>query len=102
MSAIQRMIDEMQRREYAGKTIREYSGSLRRLATYFGCCPSKLTLEQVREYQSHLARRKDISTSYYNATVTALRFMYLQTLGHDWSIERLSHGRRDHRLPVAH
>ena len=101
MSAIQRMIDEMQRREYAGKTIQEYSGSLRRLATYFGLCPSKLTLEQVREYQSHLARRKDISTSYYNATVTALRFMYLQTLGRDWSIERLPYGRREHRLPVV-
>jgi len=101
MSAIQRMIDVMQRREYAGKTIREYSGSLRRVATYFGCCPSKLTLEQVREYQSHLARRKDISTSYYNATVTALRFMYLETLGRDWSIERLPYGRREHRLPVV-
>ena len=51
MSAIQRMIDEMQRRGYASKTIQEYSGSVRRLATYFGCCPSQLTLEQVREYQ---------------------------------------------------
>ena len=80
MSAVQRMIDEMKRRGYATKTINEYSGSLRRLATYFGCCPSKLSLEQIREYQLHLARREDISWSYYNATVTALRFMYLQTL----------------------
>jgi hypothetical protein len=101
MSAIQRMIDEMKRRGYANKTIKEYSGSLRRMATYFGCCPSELTLEQIREYQVHLARRKDISTSYYNATVTALRFMYLQTLERDWSIERLPYGRREHRLPVV-
>ncbi len=101
MSAIQRMIDEMKRRGYAPKTIKEYSGSLRRMATYFGCCPSQLTLEQIREYQVHLARRKDISASYYNATVTALRFMYLQTLKRDWSIERLPYGRREHRLPVV-
>jgi site-specific recombinase XerD len=101
MNAIQRMIDEMKRRGYANKTIKEYSGSLRRMATYFGCCPSKLTLEQIREYQVHLARRKDISTSYYNSTVTALRFMYLQTLERDWSIERLPYGRREHRLPVV-
>ena len=101
MSGIQRMIDEMKRRGYATKTIQEYSGSLRRLATYFGCCPSQLTLEQLREYQVHLARRKDISTSYYNSTVTALRFMYLQTLGRDWSIERLPYARREHRLPVV-
>lgn len=101
MSSIQRMIDEMQRRGYAVKTITEYSGTLRRLATYFGCCPSTLTLEQVREYQLHLAKRKDISTSYYNASVTALRFMYLQTLGRDWSIERLPYARREHPLPVV-
>ena len=101
MSAIERMIDEMQRRGYANKTVKEYSASLRRLSAYFGCCPSKLTLEQVREYQVHLAKRKDISTSYYNSTVTALRFLYLQTLKRDWEIERLPYGRREHPLPVV-
>lgn len=101
MSAIQRMIDEMQKRVYARKTIQEYSGTLRRLASHFGCCPSKLTLEQVREYQLHLAKRNDISTSYYNASVTALRFMFLQILKRDWSIERLPYARREHPLPVV-
>lgn len=72
----EQMMDERQRRGYGRKTIQEYNGSLRRLASYFGCCPLTLTLEQVREYQVHLAQRKEISTSYYNATVTALRFMY--------------------------
>jgi integrase/recombinase XerD len=95
------MIDEMQRRGYASKTVTEYSRSLRRLATYFGCCPSKLTLEQLRQYQVHLAERKDISASYYNSTVTAMRFMYLETLRRDWSIERLPYGRREYRLPVV-
>ena len=101
MSAIQQMIDEMQRRGYAPKTISDYSGSVRRLATYFGCCPSTLSLDQVREYQLHLAKRKDISTSYYNGTVTALRFLYLQTLGRDWSIERPPYARREHPLPAV-
>lgn len=101
MSAIQQMIDEMRRRGYAKKTIAEYSGSVRRLATYFGKCPAALTLDEVREYQLHLAQRKDISISHCNATVTALRFLYLQTLGRDWSIDRLPYGRREHPLPVV-
>ena len=101
MSAIQQMIDEMQRRGYARKAIEEYSGSVRRLASYFDGCPGELTLEQVREYQVHLAKRKEISTSYYNATVTALRFLYLQTLGRDWWIERLPYARREHPLPLV-
>jgi site-specific recombinase XerD len=101
MSAIQQVMDEMKRRGYARKTIQEYRGSLRRLAAHFGCCPSRLTLEQIREYQVHLAQRKDISWSYYNSTVTALRFLYLQILHRDWSIERLPYARREHRLPVV-
>jgi integrase/recombinase XerD len=101
MSAIQRMIDEMTGRGYAAKTIKEYIASIRLLSTHFGCCPSKLSLEQVREYQLHLAKRDDISTSYYNSTVTALRFLYLQALKRDWKIERLPYGRRDHPLPVV-
>ena len=101
MNAIERMIDEMKRRGFAEKTIKEYSGSIRRMAAYIGCCPSEISLEQIREYQVHLAKRKDISVSYYNSTVTALRFMYLQTLGRDWPIERLPHGRREQRLPVV-
>ena len=92
MSAIERMIEEMQRRGYAKKTIKEYTSTIRRLSDHFGCCPSKLSLDQVREYQSIQAKRKDIAASYYNLTVTALRFLYLKTLGRDWAIERLPYG----------
>jgi site-specific recombinase XerD len=101
MNAIEQMIEEMQRRGYANKTIKEYTATVRRLADHFDCCPSKLTLEQVREYQSLLAKRTDITAAYYNSSVTALRFLYLQTLGRDWSIERLPYGRREHPLPVV-
>lgn len=101
MKAIEQMIEEMQRRGYANKTIKEYTATVRRLADHFDCCPSKLTLEQVREYQSLLAKRNDISAAYYNSSVTAIRFLFLQTLGRDWSIERLPYGRREHPLPVV-
>ncbi len=101
MNAIEQMIEEMRRRGYANKTIKEYTATVRRLADHFDCCPSKLTLEQVREYQSLLAKRTDITAAYYNSSVTALRFLFLQTLGRDWSIERLPYGRREHPLPVV-
>ena len=101
MSAIERMIDQMKRRGYADKTIKEYSTTVRRLSDHFDCCPSKLTLQQVREYQSLLAKRNDISAAYYNSSVAAIRFLFLKTLGRDWSIERLPYGRREHPLPVV-
>ncbi len=101
MNAIERMIEEMQRRGFANKTIKEYTSTIRRLSDHFGCCPSELTLQQVREYQSLQAKRTDITAAYYNSTVTALRFLYLKALGRDWSIERLPYGRREHPLPVV-
>ena len=100
MSAVERLIGEMRRRNYAAKTTKEYAGCIRRLGAYFGCCPSQLTLEQIREYQLYLIRQKHVSSSYYNSTVTALRFLYLQVLRRDWSLEQIPHGRREQRLPV--
>ena len=100
MSAVQRLIDEMKRRNYAAKTTKEYAGCVRRLGAHFGCCPSTLTPEQIREYQLHLIQQKHVSWSYYNSTVSAFRFLYLQALRRDWSIEHLPYGRRGRQLPV--
>ena len=101
MSAVVRMIGEMKRRNYAAKTIQEYAGCARRLGAYYGCCPSKLTPEQIRQYQLHLIQQKRVSWGYYNGTMTALRFLYLQVLQREWSIEQIPHGRRERRLPVV-
>ena len=101
MSAVEQMISELQRRNYSPKTIAEYVKSIRRLAAYFGCCPSKLTLKQVRDYQLHLARRDRISWSYYNHTVSAIRFLYREALRRDWPTEELPYARRGRRLPVV-
>ena len=100
MSAVQRLIDEMQRRNYAAKTIEEYAASIRRLGVFFGCCPSKLSLEQIREYQLHLIRRKHVSWGYYNHIVSAIRFLYIKALRRDWSIERIPYAKRGRQLPV--
>ena len=101
MGAVQRMIEEMTRRNYADKTITEYTNSVRRMAAYFGCCPSKLTLQQVRDYQLYLARKERISWSYYNRTVSAIRFLYREALCRDWCMEEIPYARRGRRLPVV-
>ena len=101
MSAVQRLIDEMQRRNYAAKTTKEYAASIRRLGVHFGCCPSKLSLDQIRGYQLHLIQEKHVSWSYYNNTMAAIRFLYLKVLQYDWPIEQLPYGKRGRQLPVV-
>ena len=100
MSAVQRLIDEMQRRNYAAKTTKEYVASIRRLGMHFGCCPSELSLEQVRAYQLHLIRQKHVSWAYYNHIMSAIRLLYLKVLQRDWPIEQLPYAKRGRRLPV--
>jgi len=101
MSAVQRLIDEMKRRHYAAKTTEEYAASMRRLGTYFGRCPSKLSLEQIRAYQLHLIQEKHVSWSYYNNVMAAIRFLYVKVLRYDWPIEQLPYGKRGRQLPVV-
>ena len=50
MSAVERLIREMKRRDYTARTIKNYASIIRLLGRHFGCCPSRLTLEQIREY----------------------------------------------------
>ena len=86
MSAIQRVIDEMQRRGYASEDdpgVQRKSASpgnvfwLLSCAVVVGAAP--------RVSSSISPGEQDISWSYYNSTVTALRFLYLQVLERDWS-----------------
>lgn len=101
MSGVDQLVSEMERRNYRPKTIAEYARLIRGLGGHFGCCPSKLTLEQVRAYQLQLARQDGISWSYYNHNVSAIRFFYREVLRRDWPLERIPHGRRGRRLPVV-
>lgn len=89
MNAVQRLIDEMKRRNYAAKTTTEYAASIRRLETHFSCCPSQLSLEQIRAYQLHLIQEKHISWSHYNNEMAAIRLLYLKVLQYDWPMEQL-------------
>lgn len=100
MNAVQRLMDEMRRRNRAAKTTKEYVASIRRLGTHFDCCPSELSLEQIRAYQLHLIQEKHVSWSYYNNTMSAVRFFYLKVLQRDWPIEQLPYGKRGRQLPV--
>ena len=51
-----RMLDELQRRNYAQSTVRSYIYSIEDFARYFGKSPDQLGPEQIRAYPVHLFR----------------------------------------------
>ena len=94
-----RMIDDMRIRNFSPSTIDGYVRRVRFFAEHFSQSPEELGLEHIREYQVFLIN-KGISSSLFNITVCALRFLYLKVLKRNWAIESIPYTRKPKFLPV--
>lgn len=97
----QRMIEDMQLRNYSKVTVRRYVECVAAFARFFGRCPSGLGPEEVRAFQVHLAVELKRSYTVLNQTVCALRFLYRVTLDAPFDIKMIPYARREKRLPVV-
>ena len=95
-----RMIEDMTIRNLSPATQRSYIHAVARFSDYFGRSPDKLTLDDVRAYQVHLAS-KGIAWGSLNLVVCALRFFYGVTLDQAIIPERIPYAREPRKLPVV-
>ena len=60
----QRMLHELQRRNYSPSTIRGYLGAVQQFAEHFHCSPERLgPFEHLRRYQRYLLQEKKLEPS---------------------------------------
>jgi integrase/recombinase XerD len=97
----QRMIQDMQLRNFAPGTVAGYVNCVARFAKHFGRSPEALTAEDVRAYLLHLIEQRHVSWSYYNLHLQALRFLYNVTLGRPAVLGHVACPRQPKRLPVV-
>jgi site-specific recombinase XerD len=97
----QRMLADMELRNYAPGTKRLYLSRVARFAAHFGQCPSKLGAPEIKEYLHHLIESENVSWSYFNQAVCALRFIYQITLQRPEMIPHLPFPRQEKRLPTV-
>ena len=97
----QRMIEELERRNYSPNTIRCYVRCVAEFAKHFGQSPDRLGPEHIRDYQLYLVHEKTASWSQFNQSVCALRFLFHKTLGREWMIEHIPYPRREKKLPTV-
>ena len=76
----QRMLEELQRRNYSQATIDSYILSVKESAKYFGKSPDLLGAEDVRRYQLCLINEKRLAPQSVRVRLSALRFFYWKTL----------------------
>jgi site-specific recombinase XerD len=97
----QRFIEDMQLRGLAPTTQRSYIHYVAEFALYYNLSPEHLDLEAVREFQLHLLQERQLSPESVNAYVSAVQFLYLETLEMPWKKEDFPRTRRARKLPVV-
>jgi integrase/recombinase XerD len=96
----QRMLEDLQLRNYSEHTIRAYLRGVADFAKHFGTSPEHLGPEQVRTYQLFLVQEKQVAWPSVVQTVCALRFFYRVTLGRPAMLEYIAPPRRPFTLPT--
>ena len=94
------MIEDMTVRNLSPYTQRNYLFAVSRLARHVRMSPADVGPEQLRDYLNHLVGR-NVSSSYFNVNVAALRFLYMVVLERDWMLPKLPLQRRSHKLPTV-
>ena len=98
----QRMLEELQRRNYSQATTRSYIFAVKQFAEYFGQSPEKLGAEEIRRYQLYLLNEKKYAPGTVEIRMSALRFLYKKTLKRrDLGFDDLVYPKRPQRLPVV-
>ena len=97
----QRMLADMTLRNLASGTQRLYLTRVARFAAHYNQCPSQLGAEDVKTYLLHLIETENVSWSFFNQAVCALRFLYQVTLERPEMIPHLPFPRQEKRLPTV-
>lgn len=96
----QRMLEDLQIRNYAPATMECYVRSVAEFANHFNRPPDQLGPEEIRSWQLFLIREKRVKLSSYIQAVCGLRFFYSNTLNRKIEIERIPLPRYEKKLPV--
>jgi integrase/recombinase XerD len=98
----QRMLDELQRRNYSKATTRGYILAVKQFAEYFGKSPDRLGSEEVRRFQLYLLNEKKLAPGTVEIRMSALRFFYRKTLKRrDLTFDDLVFPKTPKKLPTV-
>jgi len=97
----ERMLEELERRNYAPATARAYLFAVRHFAEHFHRAPDQLGAEHIRAYQLYLLRDRKLSPKTVAQRVAALRFFYIKTLKRQHILEHLPFPRLPEKLPTV-
>jgi integrase/recombinase XerD len=97
----QRMLEDMQIRNFSQNTQRSYLQQVSLFARHFHRTPDGLGPENIRAYQLYLTKEKKLAPSSILIATSALRFLYTVTIKRPWDVEEvLPMPKKPQTLPV--
>ncbi len=98
----QRMIEDMQVRNFSPRTQATYLHQVAQFASHFGRSPDALGPAELRAYQVYLTTAKRLAPNSILTAVAALRFFYRVTLKRAWPVaDLLPAPKRPRTLPIV-
>ncbi|MGB7555990.1 MAG: phage integrase N-terminal SAM-like domain-containing protein [Candidatus Korobacteraceae bacterium] len=98
----QRVLDELQRRNYSPATTRGYILAIKQFADYFGKSPGRLGGDEIRQFETYLLRDRKLAPGTVEGRMSALRFLYKKTLKRrDIDYDDLIFPKTPRKLPVV-
>lgn len=98
----QRMLEDMQVRNFSPHTQRSYVQQVSQFARYCQQSPDQLGQEEIRCYQLYLTNDRKLAVSSVRLAVAALRFLYTVTLKKGWRVEDIiPTPKKPQRLPIV-
>lgn len=98
---IERMVREMQLRNYSERTIRSYTASMSKLQNFSDLPFEKITIQQFKDYLHRRIMVDGVSVSMINQAISAFKIMQTDVLGRKWETVRIKRPRRERKLPVV-
>ncbi len=97
----QRMLEEMQIRNFSENTQESYLMQVSLFARYFQRSPDGLGPENIRSYQVYLTNEKKLAPGSIIIATAALRFLYTVTLKRPWDVDAvLPMPKKPQTLPI--
>src|ERR1700730_12071278 len=98
----QRMLDDLQRRNYSPDTIRGYIRAVQQFAEYFSRSPEQMGAEELHRYQLYLLHERKLALGTVENHISALRFLYKKTLKRrDLAFDDLPFPKQPRTLPTV-
>lgn len=98
---VERLIDEMQLRNYSSKTVNSYSSLLSKIESFYHLPFDQISTQQLKDYVLQRISSEGISTSMINQYISAFKIMQVDVLKRNWEQIQIKRPRRVKRLPVV-